>query len=338
MYTSEDLVRVLCERFLAAARARARAAGLLGQPAAGQAGSGLPFPLREDATVVAEYHVDWPGEAQAKLSGVPLAGMKLHYVRAEMHTRFSTLESFFRRQLGSPEIRQVDDGSWLDSLQTLPESGWKRSIDVMLTTSASAEERVDRRNEVPVTLDILCIDVGDPATGAITPPGEGVASPVGPPVQPAPKQPGEAGPATVAKPPVPGAAAAEASGKLHGRDFRADKAELANGVLTLRQGEDFFPDLALKVFLFPEEGETAEGKTYNVSTGKYRGLRPHVHVLWKETGENLPESEVFMDGYTMKLSFDKASGGKLPGKIELQLPDEAKSSVTGSFVAELGEQ
>ncbi len=62
----------------------------------------------------------------------------------------------------SPDIREVEDGTWLEDFRDAPEAGWKRSIDVMITTTGPAIEKSERA-EVPITVDILCIDVKDPA-------------------------------------------------------------------------------------------------------------------------------------------------------------------------------
>ena len=166
MFTSEDLVRVLSERFLAAGRAGAGAAPP--QPEGEEPPHGLPFELRDDAMVVGEYHLDWPGEVGDKLSGVPLGGLRIHYVRAEQTAKLSTMESYYKRQLGSHEIRPVQNGTWLDSVYPVPDTDWKRSIDVMCTATVPAGEEFDKKAEVPVTMDVLCIDIKDPA-----PTGEG---------------------------------------------------------------------------------------------------------------------------------------------------------------------
>ena len=155
MTASEELLRVVCERLLAAAQATG----------GGQAGEGLPFEVRDDALVTAELHLDWPGGQPDKLSGVSLGQMKLHYLRAECQTKISTLESYYKRQLGSPDVRPVQDGSWIDSVQSVPDTNVKRSIDLLLTATVPAGEEFDKKQELPVTLDVLCIDIKDPAPG-----------------------------------------------------------------------------------------------------------------------------------------------------------------------------
>lgn len=160
MFTSEDLVRLLCERFLAAAKAGAGTQAPSGEPGT----YGLPFEVRSDANVVAEYHLDWPGGAEAKLSGVPLGELKVHYLRIEQETKLNTLRIYYERKLESVETRSLPDGIWLDTFGDAPEAGWKRSLDLMFTTMVPAEER-EQKKDIPITVDILCIDVRNPAAG-----------------------------------------------------------------------------------------------------------------------------------------------------------------------------
>jgi hypothetical protein len=155
MAASEELVRVVCERLLAAARA-----------GGAQSEGELPFEVRADASVVAEYHLDWPAAEQEKLSGVPLGQMKLHYVRAELDTRLSTLESFYERQLSSTKLYPIHNGSWMESLGTVPDTDWKRSVDLMFTATVPAGQQLDKRAELPVTVDVLCIDIKNPQPAA----------------------------------------------------------------------------------------------------------------------------------------------------------------------------
>jgi tetratricopeptide (TPR) repeat protein len=131
-----------------------------------------------------------------------------------------------------------------------------------------------------------------------------------------------------------GNASGIASGTIHGTKFRVQKATLANGILTLRQGKDFFPDQAVMIFLFLKDGETADGKVYDVSRDQGFGA-PHIHMKWKEEGEKLPKTQIYMKDYIMRLEFGKARNGTLSGKIVLALPDEHQSEVNGTFRAEL---
>jgi len=131
-----------------------------------------------------------------------------------------------------------------------------------------------------------------------------------------------------------------AAGTVHGRDFVVERAELGNNILTLRQGKDFFPDLALTVFLFLRNGESPEGKEFRVGRKPGFGAsNPHVHVQWREKpGDGLPEREMIMSDYAMVLQFGTKDAGKIPGRIYVCLPDKQKSCVAGSFTIVLDDE
>jgi hypothetical protein len=123
------------------------------------------------------------------------------------------------------------------------------------------------------------------------------------------------------------------SGRIHGLDFAIEKAVLENGVLTLRQGKDQFPDLALDVMMFIKQGEAAEGKKLQVAPDQSPG-KPLLRLQWKEAGQGLPKTEHFQNNYSLVLEFGKIQDGKLPGKIHVALPDQSQSSLSGTFVLE----
>jgi len=124
-----------------------------------------------------------------------------------------------------------------------------------------------------------------------------------------------------------------ASGKIHGEDFTVENAKIKMGVLTLRQGEDFFADREVMIFLFLGKDEKPDGKTFQVSKESNVGV-PHIHMKWKEKNKDVPETETFIKDYVMRLELGTREGGKLPGRIYLALPDTLKSFVAGSFNAE----
>jgi hypothetical protein len=128
-----------------------------------------------------------------------------------------------------------------------------------------------------------------------------------------------------------------ASGKLAGQDFKVEGVKLeASGALTLRQGKDFFPDLAVLIFLPIRAGQGIEGKSYVVAATTVPGQqRPHIHMQRRAPGEKLPKGQAFINDYAMKLEFGKAQGDRVPARIYLCLPDEGKSFVAGTFTLEL---
>ena len=121
------------------------------------------------------------------------------------------------------------------------------------------------------------------------------------------------------------------SGKVHGFDFAIEKAVLENGVLTLRQGKDLFPDLALDVMMFLKQGEPAEGKKLQVAPDQAPG-KPLLRLQWKEAGKL--KMEHFPGNYSLVVELGRIQDGKLPGKIHVALPDQSKSSLSGTFMLE----
>ena len=133
---------------------------------------------------------------------------------------------------------------------------------------------------------------------------------------------------------------APARGTIGGQEFTVQEAKLESGILELREGADFFPDKSVKVFLFFEEGETPEGKTYRIAPKqKFDGLQARVHMQYKPAGDQgFGETEMFTDEYAMILEFGKKEAGKISGRIYIALPDKQKSFVAGTFVVVLEDE
>ncbi len=128
-----------------------------------------------------------------------------------------------------------------------------------------------------------------------------------------------------------------ATGWVMGADFKAEEATLEsfNGALTLQQGKPFAPGASLVLQLgFQKTLASLEGKTITVN-GKQPAGAGLIFARLNRTpeGEKLPKMQTFME-YTMKLEFGKGEGLKLPVKIYICLPDEAKSVIAGKFMLE----
>jgi hypothetical protein len=174
MKTSESLVRAWCERFRAAATAQAGAAAAPGG-VSGQGGPGPNLPIRPhpEAAVLAEYHLHWPGDLGAKLSGVAAGAMEIHYfLLAERKKPLTTL-GFYRRQLQLEQTdrRPIENGFWLDRIQRVSQAkekgpvdktDWKRSVDVLVTAADENQQR-DRDGEIDLVVEILSIEMKDPS-------------------------------------------------------------------------------------------------------------------------------------------------------------------------------
>jgi hypothetical protein len=123
-----------------------------------------------------------------------------------------------------------------------------------------------------------------------------------------------------------------AVGRINGREFALEKATVQGGLLVLRQGPKWPPDLGVAIHLFARRGEDLAGQSINIDPSRTNA--PKVILYWKDDQE-LPVTHTVHDGYALRLEFGPVTGGMLPGKVLLCAPDDAKSWVAGTFEAEL---
>lgn len=144
---------------------------------------------------------------------------------------------------------------------------------------------------------------------------------------PAPEEKVSAEPVAMAGTPV--------AGTLKGAPFKMDSARLKSSILEIRQGEEFIADASVKIFLFGK-GKKPDGQRITVDESTRPGSdSPHLHVGRKPPGKKTPMTDILMSGYEMTLQFGQRSGNKLPGTIELSLPERYQTTIKGDFVAEL---
>ena len=124
---------------------------------------------------------------------------------------------------------------------------------------------------------------------------------------------------------------ANVAGRIHGRDFNSERAILQGGQLTLRLGSSGLTDLGVAIYLPQRQGEQWSGQRVNIGTNLSRA--PRIQLRWMDGGQGRTEN--FTNSYAMKLEFGQAANGRMPGKIYLSTPDEAKSCVAGVFNAEI---
>lgn len=175
---ADDLVLVWCDRFRAAALKQTPADDSAPAAPAAPAPS-LPITLHKDAKITAQYQSRWPGDVQAKLPGVALGVMEISYVRIEGKARPSTTYGFYKRQLKPREqdYRETDERVWIESCRTAPETGRRRSIDILFTWPGGAKKETktttstDKSAKQPkpveeaeeMVIEILSLETDDPA-------------------------------------------------------------------------------------------------------------------------------------------------------------------------------
>jgi DNA-directed RNA polymerase subunit RPC12/RpoP len=124
-----------------------------------------------------------------------------------------------------------------------------------------------------------------------------------------------------------------AAGSIHGIGFLCERATLQGGNLTLRQGKSGSSDSSFSVALFAQQGEELSGKSIEIGPDRLPPL-PRVTLRWRND-EKKSTTEHFNSGYALKMAFGSVTNGRMPGRIYLCLPDEAKSFVAGAFDAEI---
>lgn len=125
---------------------------------------------------------------------------------------------------------------------------------------------------------------------------------------------------------------ARAKGRVHGFKFAVEKATLTGGILNLRQGQKWPPDLGMTLYLFAERGEDLAGKTIIIEPN--RTSAPKLTLRWKDAASQ-PATETMKTGYALRLEFEAVAGKAIPGKIYLAINDAERSFVAGSFTAEI---
>lgn len=124
-------------------------------------------------------------------------------------------------------------------------------------------------------------------------------------------------------------------GKISGTNVALKNASFQNGQLAIYAGDNWGTNPSVLIFLFTEEGAIPEGKLFSVKPeAKFDGTVPHVHYRWKNAESKQIETEIVMDGYRLRLKFDKAVGGKIPGEILFEIPGK-NTRIQGNFIAEI---
>ena len=123
-----------------------------------------------------------------------------------------------------------------------------------------------------------------------------------------------------------------AAGRVHGENFLAQRVTLQGGTLNFRQGPNWPPELGLTVNLFANRGEELAGRTVQIEPSRTNS--PKVTLRWKND-QDQPATKSFRSGYALRLEFGQVAGGRVPGRVYLCTPDDAKSYVAGTFTPEI---
>ncbi len=114
-------------------------------------------------------------------------------------------------------------------------------------------------------------------------------------------------------------------GELNGQPFLPQHAELIDGVLSLREGEDFFASREVKILL-PKDSKAPIRLDVLPSDS---GPLPEVEVSWLLPDQDLPEARRLSKGYTLHLDLQALPPNKLQGDFHLVLPPQFKTTLSG---------
>ena len=122
----------------------------------------------------------------------------------------------------------------------------------------------------------------------------------------------------------------ELSGRVLGQDFLPERVQLVDGVLSIRQGEGFFPDMEVRILFHEDPLPVSARTTFRVRPEAEQP--PEIHLSRRERGSAYPETTIIRSGYRMEMQLAPL-GDQLTGFLQLILPDEKRSFLSGDFNA-----
>lgn len=126
---------------------------------------------------------------------------------------------------------------------------------------------------------------------------------------------------------APAELAIDLRGQLNGRPFAPQQAELLDGVLSLREGQDFFAQSELVIRLPGVDSGPVQIDVLPADTG----VLPEVEISWLLPEQELPEARRLSRGYTLHLDLQPVAPNKLAGDFHLVMPAQFKTTLSGKL-------
>lgn len=125
---------------------------------------------------------------------------------------------------------------------------------------------------------------------------------------------------------APGALHIQLNGHLNGEPFAPREGELVDGVLSLREGQDFFArrELIIRGLPLAEQGLRMDVLPDD------QGPLPEIELSWLSPGQDLPEARQVKGGYTLHLGLRPEAPNLLVGDFHLVLPPQFETTLSGS--------
>ncbi len=120
-----------------------------------------------------------------------------------------------------------------------------------------------------------------------------------------------------------------AKGQVAGKPFEPEATVLEGGELAFVQSKE--PQTAIRIRLAAPKWETPAGKKFKYTPAGANAAIVTVNRM--EAGEM--KQQTFSDKYSLLLEFGQEKERKLPGKLQLALADDVKTTLAGTFEAEI---
>ncbi|MFV3307774.1 MFS transporter [Pseudomonas sp. NY15181] len=130
-------------------------------------------------------------------------------------------------------------------------------------------------------------------------------------------------PEAVAKPEL----AIQLRGELNGKPFAPEQAELIDGILSLREGQDFYAHREVRIHL----PAAVEGPLRLDVLPNDSGTLPEVEISWLAPGQDLPEAVRFARGYSLHLDLQPEAPNRMVGVFHLVLPAQMRTTLSGKI-------
>jgi len=116
-------------------------------------------------------------------------------------------------------------------------------------------------------------------------------------------------------------------GELNGKPFAPDQAEFIDGVLSLREGQDFYAHREVQVRLVA----AVSGPVRLDVLPDDKGRLPEIEVSWLAPGQDLPEAVRLQRGYSLHLDLTPKAPNRMEGAFHLVLPAQMQTTLSGSI-------
>lgn len=116
-------------------------------------------------------------------------------------------------------------------------------------------------------------------------------------------------------------------GELNGKPFAPEQAEFIDGVLSLREGQDFYAHREVQVRL----AAPVNGPVRLDVLPDDKGRLPEVEVSWLAPGQDLPEAVRLQRGYSLHLDLTPKAPNRMEGAFHLVLPADMQTTLSGSI-------